>query len=315
MNKPPLLHKFPVFLKIITFGMVVLTSVILVFIFGTLLAFLIFGSDTMKNLALIATSTDPDIIALAKYFQIVGQFAIFLVPTVFFAFLDGRNIGKYLKINARPELRTIVFSVLAIIAVIPIINFIADLNQQMVLPAFLKDVETWMRESEDAATKMETIFLNTSTISGLLINILMMALIPAIGEEFLFRGVLQKLFHQWSKNIHVAVILSAFIFSAIHMQFYGFVPRFFLGIFLGYSFVWSGTLWVPIAIHFINNFIAVLFSYLSAQGVVGNFEDTIGTGDSALPAVIISTVLSTGFIYLIYHFAKKNKPVNAELIK
>ncbi len=315
MNKPPLLHKFPVFLKIITFGMVVLTSVILVFIFGTLLAFLIFGSDTMKNLALIATSTDPDIIALAKYFQIVGQFAIFLVPTVFFAFLDGRNIGKYLKINARPELRTIVFSVLAIIAVIPIINFIADLNQQMVLPAFLKDVETWMRESEDAATKMETIFLNTSTISGLLVNVFMMALIPAIGEEFLFRGVLQKLFHQWSKNIHVAVILSAFIFSAIHMQFYGFVPRFFLGIFLGYSFVWSGTLWVPIAIHFINNFIAVLFSYLSAQGVVGNFEDTIGTGDSALPAVIISTVLSTGFIYLIYHFAKKNKPVNAELIK
>jgi len=269
----------------------------------------------MKNLALIATSTDPDIIALAKYFQIVGQFAIFLVPTVFFAFLDGRNIGKYLKINARPELRTIVFSVLAIIAVIPIINFIADLNQQMVLPAFLKDVETWMRESEDAATKMETIFLNTSTISGLLVNVFMMALIPAIGEEFLFRGVLQKLFHQWSKNIHVAVILSAFIFSAIHMQFYGFVPRFFLGIFLGYSFVWSGTLWVPIAIHFINNFIAVLFSYLSAQGVVGNFEDTIGTGDSALPAVIISTVLSTGFIYLIYHFAKKNKPVNAELIK
>jgi uncharacterized protein len=297
------------------FVMIIISTLILVMIFGIVLAVPIFGGDTMKNIALMGTSTDPNIIAMAKYFQIVSQFGFFLIPTILFAFLDGRNIGSYLKLKTKPDIKTIALAVLAILFLVPLINFIGDINQQMSFPVFLKDIETWMRSSEDSAAKMMTTFLNVTTVEGLLINVLMMAIIPAIGEEFLFRGVLQKLFHQWSKNTHFAVIFSAFIFSAIHMQFYGFIPRFLLGIFLGYSFVWSGSLWVPIAIHFVNNFAAVLSSYISGPGTGDNFLDTIGTGDSALITVTISILLSSVFIYLIYFFEKKKHLTQPEFIK
>jgi uncharacterized protein len=315
MNKPPLLHKLPVYLRILIFVAIILSTMILVLIFGFALAAPIFGQDMMKNISLMGTSTDPGVIAMAKYFQIVSQFGIFLIPTILFAFLDGRNIGSYLKINSCPHLKTVVFAILAILVVVPLINFIAEINQQMSFPSFMNDIETWMRDTEDSAAKMTTTFLNVSTIEGLLINVLMMAIIPAIGEEFLFRGILQKLFQQWSRNSHIAIILSAFLFSAIHMQFYGFIPRFFLGIFLGYSFIWSGSLWVPIVIHFINNFTAVLFSYFAGPGMNNNFIDTVGTGDSAFIPVIISAIFSSAFIYLIYYFERKKRLNNLELTK
>jgi len=307
MNKPPILHNFSVLLRIITFVVIIISTLLIVMIFGTVLAVPIFGGDIMKNIALMGTSTDPNIIAMAKYFQIVSQFGLFLIPTLFFAFLDGRHIGSYLKINVTPNLKTIVFAVLAILSLVPLINFIGDINQQMSFPSFLKDIETWMRDSEDSAATMMNTFLNVTTIEGLLINVLMMAIIPAIGEEFLFRGILQKLFHQWSKNIHFAVIFSAFIFSAIHMQFYGFVPRFLLGVLLGYAYVWSGSLWVPISIHFVNNFIAVLFSYLAGLGITSNFIETIGTGSSGVLPLIASIVFSSGFIFLLYSHEKKKR--------
>jgi uncharacterized protein len=307
MDRPPVLHNFSVFLRILTFVAIIISTLILVLIFGVVLAVPIFGQDVMKNIALMETSTDPNIIAMAKYFQVVSQFGIFLVPTIFFAYLDGRNIGTYLKVNHLPDWKTILLAVLSILALVPLINFIGDINQQMSFPSFMQDIEKWMRDSEDSAAKLTATFLKVSTIDGLLINVVMMALIPAIGEEFLFRGILQKLFRQWTKNTHFAVIFSAFIFSAIHMQFYGFVPRFLLGIFLGYSFVWSGSLWLPILIHFINNFAAVIFSYFYGSGMTDNFIETVGTGDSALPWIIVSTIISSVLIYFVFYSAKKKR--------
>ena len=307
MEKFPALHKFPVSLKIITFGAVILTCMIIILLLGILIAVPVFGSDVMQKLSLMSSSTKPDIIAIAKYFQIVSQIGTFLIPVLFFAFLDGRNIGSYLKINLRPALKTMLFGAAAILASTPLINFIGELNQQMVLPSFMSGVEQWMKDSENSAGKITDAFLHTTTTSGFIINLLMIGLIPAIGEEFVFRGVLQKLFHQWTKNIHFSVIFSAFLFSAIHFQFYGFFPRFFMGILLGYSFVWSSSLWIPITIHFVNNSAAVIVSYFVNTGNISNSLDTIGTGDKALVPVIISLILTAGFIYFIYYYEKNKK--------
>lgn len=307
MDKQPILQKFPVYLKIITFGMIILASVILILIFGIVLAVPFFGPDVMKNLAIMGDSTDPELIALAKYFQIVSQVGMFLVPTILFAFLDGRNIWAYLKLNIRPLFMTFVFSFLAIFAAVPLINFLSEWNAQMSLPASLKNVEIWMKDAEDKAAIVTANFLNVTTPGGFLINILMIGIIPAIGEELLFRGVLQKLFHQWSKNIHVSVILAAFLFSAIHMQFYGFIPRFMMGVMLGYVFVWSGSLWAPILIHFTNNSAAVLIAYLQSAGSADNTFDTVGTGNSSVLPVIMSTLLTGIFLFLIYYIEKKKK--------
>ena len=314
MEKFPVLHKFPVSLKIITFGAVILTCMIIILLLGILIAIPIFGSDVMQKLSQMSSSTKPDIIAIAKYFQIVSQIGTFLIPVILFAFLDGRNIGSYLKINSRPALKTMFFGAAAILASTPLINCIGELNQHMVLPSFMRGVEQWMKDSENSAGKITEAFLHTTSTSGFIINLLMIGLIPAIGEEFVFRGVLQKLFHQWTKNIHFAVILSAFLFSAIHFQFYGFFPRFFMGILLGYSFVWSGSLWIPITIHFINNSAAVIVSYFVNTGNISNSLDTIGTGDKALVPVIISIILTAGFIYFMYYYEKSKKITPTETI-
>ena len=307
MDKQSILNKFPVYLKVMTFGMIVLASIILVLIFGIVLAVPFFGPDVMKNLAVMSESKDPELMAMAKYFQIVSQIGTFLVPTILFAFLDGRKIWSYLRLNVRPLFITAVLSILAIFAAVPLINFLSDWNAQMSLPTSLKNIETWMREAEDQAAVVTANFLNVTTPGGLMINLLMIGVIPAIGEEFLFRGVLQKLFHQWTKNIHVSVILAAFLFSAIHIQFYGFIPRFMMGIMLGYVFVWSGSLWVPILIHFANNSAAVIVSYLQATGSADNTFDTVGTGDSAIFPILMSTVLTALFLFSVFYIEKKKR--------
>lgn len=307
MVKPPVLHKFPVYLRLITFGMIIISSVILVLILGVVIAVPFFGTDVLKDLANMGNSSDPNIVALAKYFQIVSQFGIFLVPSVLFAFLDGRNISAYLKINFKPAFKTMIIAACVILAAIPLINFLAEINQQMKFPASLSNIEQWMKESENKATQLTNTFLNVSTLGGFLVNLLMIAVIPAIGEEFLFRGILQPLFQQWSKNIHIAVILSAFLFSAIHIQFYGFIPRFMMGVLLGYIFVWSGSLWVPILVHFVNNSAAVIMSYFANKGIIDNTFETIGTGESAIVPVLGSMIVSGVLIFLVYHFEKRRR--------
>jgi len=127
----------------------------------------------------------------------------------------------------------------------------------------------------------------------------MIAIIPAFAEEFLFRGALAKLLKDWTKNIHVAVFISSFIFAAIHMQFYGFLPRFLLGTALGYLFFWSGSLWLPIAAHFANNFRSVVVEFLFRKGYVQTSSENFGT-NTPLWQIGILAVLVAGILYTIY---------------
>jgi uncharacterized protein len=278
-------------------------------VFGTLFAFPFWGTDVLDKLSAVDVSSDPSTIAMAKYFQIVSQLGMFVFPVLIFSFLDGRNVATYLKINFRPRINILLVAGIAIILAVPLINFLSEMNSKMTLPSSFAGMEHWMRDSEDKAGQLTVVFLNVTTIWGFIINLLMIAVIPAIGEEFLFRGVLQPLFHKWTKNIHAAVIVSAFLFSAIHMQFYGFIPRFLMGIFLGYSFAWTGSLWVPVFVHLVNNGTAVILSYLFTIGQSGNTYETIGTGNKAPTPVIISIVLTASAVFLLYYFSKRKREV------
>jgi membrane protease YdiL (CAAX protease family) len=126
-----------------------------------------------------------------------------------------------------------------------------------------------------------------------------MAVIPALGEEFLFRGLIQKLFKDLSGNVHAGIILSAILFSAMHMQFYGFIPRFALGVMLGYMMYWSGSLWLPIIAHFINNFLAVITTWAAANGSLKINPDTIGTEPGQSAMLGISVFLTWGLLFLL----------------
>ena len=118
----------------------------------------------------------------------------------------------------------------------------------------------------------------------------LIAVIPAIGEEFVFRGILHKVFRQWTGNAHIAVWISAFLFSAMHMQFYGFLPRLFLGAVLGYMLVSTGNIWVPVLAHFFNNTAAVTVFYLKHNNYITLDIEQIGLGSGAFLYAIFSLI-------------------------
>ncbi|MEM7382956.1 MAG: CPBP family intramembrane glutamic endopeptidase [Bacteroidota bacterium] len=131
-------------------------------------------------------------------------------------------------------------------------------NMALKLPAFLADFEQWAHQQEAEIQRLTALLATCYSTADFLKGLLVLALLPAVGEELLFRGMVQGLFRSITKNIHVAICLSAFIFSAVHLQFYGLVPRFLLGVLLGYLYAWTQDLAFPIAAHFFNNAFVLL---------------------------------------------------------
>jgi len=135
----------------------------------------------------------------------------------------------------------------------------------------------------------------------------MIAILPAIGEELLFRGVLQRIFANWTKNIHLGVWIAAILFSAMHMQFYGFLPRMMLGVLFGYLFVWSGSLLLPILCHFINNGSAVIYAYVAGVDQFLEQEDSLGTAEGETVFTVTSALAIAGLLYFIYKKEKERR--------
>lgn len=143
----------------------------------------------------------------------------------------------------------------------PAISVLAQWNEQLVFPESLKKIEVWFRQMEDAALQVTDRFLNGTTYFELLLNVIVVAAFAALAEEIFFRGALQQLLKGWFKNGHFAVWIAAFVFSAIHLQFYGFIPRLLMGAVLGYLFLFTGNIWVPVFYHFVNNASVVISKF------------------------------------------------------
>jgi hypothetical protein len=155
-------------------------------------------------------------------------------------------------------------------------------------------------------------FMKVESISGLMFNIFMIAVLPALGEELMFRGVIQRIFTNWTKNYHWGIWITAFLFSAMHLQFYGFLPRMMLGAMFGYLLVWTGTMWVPILAHFVNNTMGVMGYFLINKGVITRDVEELGTGKEQLPLAIFSVISVSYLLYLIYRYeqGKTKMPAN-----
>ena len=212
----------------------------------------------------------------------------------------NEKILDFCSLRKLPNFQKAALVLLLIITALPFINLLAELNSRLILPHFMAGIETWMKQSEASAAKITEAFLNVSGKRNLLYNIVLMALIPAIGEELLFRGLLLRQFNFWLKNMHWAIIVTAILFSALHMQFYGFIPRMLLGVLFGYLVWWSGSLWTSMLAHFINNLMAVIFYYLYSKQLIGKSVDTFGATSATYIWAALSAVVVTVIIYLIY---------------
>ncbi len=257
-----------------------------------LVAGMLFFNESLSSIsALISHPATPKAVAFLKFYQVTNQVGVFILPVLFFSYLVSNNTFEYVSANRLPKLISILLGGMVIYSILPFNNYVDEINRQLNLPDSLSGLQDWMMGKEVMAKKLTTIFLKASTIPGLLVNMLVVAVIPAIGEELLFRGVLLKLLNSILKNIHFAVILSAIIFSAIHIQFYGFLPRFILGLILGYLFVFTGNIWVPIFAHFINNASSVIIFYLHHNGYIKVTMDNFGTSTNTV--YVIGSLLIT----------------------
>jgi hypothetical protein len=142
-------------------------------------------------------------------------------------------------------------------------------NAHLDLPDFLSGFEQWAREKEDVATQLTQFLTTFDSVGQFVIGFIVIAIFPALGEELVFRGLLQPQLHKATGNIHAAIWISAFLFSALHMQFFGFVPRALLGALFGYLYFWSGNLTVPVVAHFVNNGFSVVMIYLNKTRIAG----------------------------------------------
>jgi membrane protease YdiL (CAAX protease family) len=205
-----------------------------------------------------------------------------------------------LKINKIKPYWRIGIAIILPFVLLPLTGALYEWNNAMKLPDFLASLEQYLRNMEDAADEMTTLFLHAETGWGLLLNILIIAVIPAISEEFLFRGVIQNIFKQWFRNVHWAVIVTALVFSAVHGQFFGFLPRFALGLMLGYLFVTTRSIWAPVIAHFINNGTAAVVAFLESKDIVETSAEEFGTMKNAEMWGFIGAAATVAIFYLLW---------------
>jgi len=297
------LHPFP---RILFSALLIIGSLFVFFLVGIFLAMPLFGISFTQVMAFLVDYSDPGAIGLLKYLQIIQEVGIFIAPPLIAAFLFSSRPFTYLGLDRVSHVKMWGLTILIMVASVPAISQLIELNEAMKLPGWLAGMEEWMQKAEEQAQQLTEVFLKVDTVGGFLFNLLMIAILPAIGEELLFRGLFRRLFHEWWGNIHIAIFLAALLFGVMHLQFYGLLPRTLLGLLFGYLFYWSGSLWIPIFAHFLNNAVAVTVAFLERQGMIGTGMQDFGNTDN-LFVNLSSVVVTLMLLYLFRRLSSSGK--------
>lgn len=248
-------------LQFLLFVVVFMAIFIVCNIIGILAVGVIYGFNLIVEIGRLNFSNPQSITALYILQVVTMTIPIFLAPVIF-GYWVAKAPAEYIKPTIRIPWMLFVIAFFVMLISSPLIEFFSNINQQMVLPKWLSGLEQWMKESEESARRITTAILNMQTIWDCIKNVLLIGLLTAIAEEFLFRGGMQTILQKWTKNTHIAIWVTAAIFSAFHMEFYGFLPRMLLGGLFGYFVAWSGSIWPAVWGHFLNNGSAVIITYL-----------------------------------------------------
>ena len=201
----------------------------------------------------------------------------FILPAVVAMAIIYRRPLHVMGLDRAPSWLAIAIVIVFYIISLPAMNWLVEMNKAMSLPSWMAGIEQAMRTAEDSAAEVTRQMLNINSVGQLILCVLVVGVMAGLSEEMLFRGAMLRTMQDSRLGNHAVVWITAILFSAFHMQFYGFVPRMLLGVWLGYLFVWTGSLWVPIIAHTLNNSTVVLMSYLSNKGVLPEgFGDNLG---------------------------------------
>ncbi|HOH95721.1 MAG TPA: CPBP family intramembrane metalloprotease [Candidatus Enterocola sp.] len=276
--------------------------------------FLFCFSYTIILLIAKLSGTDLNVIATDKSWmeqvQLFTSISVFILGAVVCASLLDKHPFSYISANKSVKIPIYILAIFCLFFSVPLINFTTEINSQIHLPDALKELEDYLRSMEEASQNMTKLFLSGNGFKDYLFTIFLMALIPAVGEEFFFRGILQSYLKSLTNNNHAAIWLTAFIFSLIHFQFLGFIPRMLLGALLGYLLVWTGSIWVPIVAHFTNNALAVTGYWLLQHKYIDVDIDNVGVGDDLIINVLLPTAILGILLFLLRHLSSSPETGN-----
>ncbi|PKQ70078.1 CPBP family intramembrane glutamic endopeptidase [Raineya orbicola] len=289
-----------IIITLVVFG----ASVVAQFV-GILTASLVVGKDLVEvtNILLEKSSNFPqqrEILWIIQAFSLLAG-----LGGGAFLYQSWVARGSFSDLNLNPKIdRPALLWVIAVFFfVLPLIAQIMQWNKEIHFGIFDESIRQTEAELELLTQKLTQMH----DFGDFLIVLLIIAIIPAFAEEFLFRGLVQNEFLRWFKNPHLAVWVTGAIFSAIHFQFLGFFPRMILGALLGYVYVWSGNIFYPMLGHFVNNGVQVLALYLAQRNLV---SEEIGKDDYQFPFLV---TLSFGLLFAIsLHFFYKRQKANAQ---
>ena len=244
------------------------------------------------------------LLTVIRGMQLIQFVSLFLIPTLLCARFFSMDSNDYLGLKNPSNKGFYLVAVAILLTALPFVNFIGELNRNVQFPA---DIAKWMKEQEAEAAKSIKALLSKHTINDLLLNIFFIAGLAAVGEELLFRGIAQRLLIKLFKSPWAGIVVSAFIFSAMHVQFYGFLPRFILGILLGAIYWYSGSLWTAIIAHFVYDALLILLVYFNPASL--NDENTLN-----LSNIAVAATASLGVVFFLLIWMKKKSTVSFQSV-
>ena len=256
---------------------------------GSLIVLLIYHTPSTLE------ASDP--VTAIRISQAFASIGTFLLPVLLFAYCQNRQCFQYNAANRKPEFSMTIIVLILSVTLLPIVSTLSTFNIR-IMPQE-GTVAEFLRDLEDTANYFLEMVTSRRSTWDLVANILAFAVLAGLCEEFFFQGALQPLMTKWTRNPHVGILITAFIFSTLHLQFYGFIPRFALGVYLGYLFYWSRSIWLPVVAHVMHNALAILTDYaLQGRGIdTDNLEFTELHG--AIPIIISCTLVSAmGIVFL-----------------
>ncbi len=282
-----------------------LVVVVVGFIFQVLGVFMatLFYDVSLSEIMQIDGTEDRQVISALKLLQIIGALGTFVFSSLLLSrFYTGAWLG-YFRLGRGLDGMSVFLLMLVMVVALPFVNFLTDINLRLELP--FDGLEDYFRRMEEQTERLMMTLIRADHVWALLVNLLMIAIIPAVGEELVFRGLIQRHLTDLFRNGHVAIVIAAMIFSLVHFQIYSFLPRFFLGIILGYAYYYGKTLWYPILAHLVNNTLGVLFYYFYMKDVTGDSLEEIGTMEMMPATAFLSLLVVAGLMYLWVKMVRK----------
>lgn len=249
-----------------------------------------------------------NVAAAYRISAVLQSVLVFITPALAVAMLTTRFPASLLAVDRLPSLKFTLTAIFTLVVSIPLMNIIINWNQNLTFPESMSGIVQTFKDLEAKSEDSINIMTSGNSAGILIVNIMIVGIFAGLGEELFFRGGLMRLLGGVkSIGTHKAIWISAIIFSALHLQFFGFVPRMLLGVFFGYLLAWSGSLWLPMLMHIINNSIIVTFDWINQTNGTDIDVNSIGTGSSTIDIIILtlSIVLTVFSLFMLYKFSKQ----------